>query len=99
MIEALACGLPVAAFPVAGPLDIVGARGRGPDDSLPMTVGALGEDLGEAIARALTCDPLGAAVHGASFSWERATDQFEAALRDAGELRVAPAVANVPIPA
>ena len=29
MIEALACGLPVAAFPVQGPLDIVGADGKG----------------------------------------------------------------------
>jgi len=28
-IEALACGLPVAAFPVPGPLDIVGEDGRG----------------------------------------------------------------------
>lgn len=99
MIEALACGLPVAAFPVSGPLDIVGARGRGPDDILPMTVGALAEDLGEAIGRALHCDPMGAAVHGASFSWERATDQFEAALRDAGERRRTPDAARAPVPA
>lgn len=85
MIEALACGLPVAAFPVPGPLDIIGSDGRGPDGTLPMTIGALDEDLEIAIARASRCDRQGAAVHGASFSWERATDQFELALLEAGE--------------
>jgi glycosyltransferase involved in cell wall biosynthesis len=83
MIEALACGVPVAAYPVPGPLDIVGPHGRGPDDMLPMQVGALDEDLPTAIARALRCDRLGAAVHGASYSWDRATDQFEAAISKA----------------
>ena len=29
MIEALACGVPVAGYPVPGPLDIIGAEGRG----------------------------------------------------------------------
>eukprot|EP01037_Dinobryon_pediforme_P004467 gene4467-4513_t len=83
MIEALACGVPVAAFPVAGPIDIVGPAGRGPRSSLPMTVGALHDDLGEAIVRALRCDRLGAAVHGASYSWDRATDQFVGAISEA----------------
>ncbi|MEP6869936.1 MAG: glycosyltransferase family 1 protein, partial [Novosphingobium sp.] len=41
IIEALACGLPVAAFPVAGPLDILGAAGRGEHDDFPATVGCL----------------------------------------------------------
>lgn len=83
LIEALACGLPVAAFPVAGPLDIVGANGRGPEDDLPATIGALDEDLALAIRRALRLDPLAAAVAGAGYSWDRATDQFLAALREA----------------
>ena len=30
MIEALACGVPVAGYPVPGPLDIIGANGLGP---------------------------------------------------------------------
>ncbi len=76
IIEALACGLPVAAYPVAGPLDILGANGRGPGNNLPATVGALDEDLAIAIQRARRLDPLAAAVYGASFSWDRATDQF-----------------------
>lgn len=76
MIEALACGVPVAAFPVPGPLDVIGANGYGPGSDLPMKIGALDEDLARAIQKALRCDKLGAAVHGASFNWDRATDQF-----------------------
>lgn len=83
MIEALACGVPVAAFPVPGPLDIVGAGGCGPGSDLPMTIGALDEDLARAIQKALRCDKLGAAVHGASYNWDRATDQFIKAVGEA----------------
>lgn len=43
LLEAMACGLPVAAYPVAGPLDVVGASGAG----------VLDEDLGRACQRAL----------------------------------------------
>lgn len=76
MIEALACGVPVAAFPVPGPLDVIGPQGYGPTQSLPMRVGALDDDLALAIRKAMRCDALGAAVYGASFNWDRATDQF-----------------------
>ncbi|MDL2353287.1 MAG: glycosyltransferase family 1 protein, partial [Pseudomonadota bacterium] len=94
LIEALACGLPVAALPVPGPLDIIGANGRGPNDDLPMTIGALDEDLDQAIRKALRLDGLAAAVIGAGYSWDRATDQFtqaleEAALQDAALTPVA----------
>lgn len=83
MIEAMACGVPVAAYPVPGPLDVVGPKGRGAASTLPMQVGALDDDLARAIGRALQCDPMGAAVYGASYSWERATDQFVGAVTDA----------------
>ncbi len=83
LIEALACGVPVAAYPVAGPLDIIGHNGRGPGDDLPATIGVLDEDLALAVRKALHLDPLAAAVIGASYSWDRATDQFLAALTDA----------------
>lgn len=69
MIEALACGTPVAAFPVAGPRDIV------TDD-----VGALSEDLDRAIDAALYSDRRTCAEYGAKFSWEAATEQFLAGL-------------------
>lgn len=80
VIEALACGLPVAAFPVAGPIDILGPKGRGSDGLFPATVGALDSDLGSAIAKALTLDRKAAAVLGGRFSWDKATDQFVAAI-------------------
>lgn len=87
MIEAMACGLPVAAYPVPGPLDIVGATGHGPLGTLPMRVGKLDEDLSAAIAGALRCDRLGAAVHGASYTWDNATDQFLTAVMGAARRR------------
>jgi glycosyltransferase involved in cell wall biosynthesis len=65
MIEALACGTPVAAFPVPGPLDIVTSD-----------VGALSEDLTRAIDAARYCDRKACAAYGASYSWEAATRQF-----------------------
>ena len=83
MIEALACGAPVAAFPVPGPLDVFGADGRGGASQIPATVAALDNNLAVAIARALRLDRRAAAVFGARFSWEQATDQFLAALRRA----------------
>jgi len=80
MIEALACGVPVAGFPVQGPLDIIGARGRGPEDALVQPVGALDDDLAQAIRGALRVDRQIAARYGRSFQWDRCTDQFEAGL-------------------
>lgn len=65
MIEALACGTPVAAYPVAGPRDIVTDE-----------VGALSEDLDRAIDAALYCDSKTCSGYGAQFSWEAATAQF-----------------------
>ncbi|MEW4449543.1 glycosyltransferase family 1 protein [Qipengyuania sp. JC766] len=65
MIEALACGTPVAAFPVPGPMDI-----------LTDTVGAMSDELERAIAAAIYCDRARCAEYGAQFSWEAATRQF-----------------------
>ena len=83
VIEALACGVPVAAYPVPGPVDILGARGRGHDDAFPSRVGAVSEDLAEAIATALQADRKAAAIFARQFSWEIATDQFLAAVTSA----------------
>ena len=80
VIEALACGLPVAAYPVAGPIDILGPEGRGADNDFPAAVGAVDEDLALAVQRTLRVDRQAAAVFGARFSWERATDQFLSAI-------------------
>jgi glycosyltransferase involved in cell wall biosynthesis len=66
MLEALACGLPVAAFPVAGPKDVV-REGE---------VGALDWDLGKAVERALTLSRGACRRYAQGFSWEAATRQF-----------------------
>lgn len=80
MIEALACGVPVAGYPVPGPLDIIGENGRGPSDQLASPVGAVDEVLDTAIIRALDCDRTAIAAFGASFTWDNAADQFLDAL-------------------
>lgn len=85
VIEALACGTPVAAYPVTGPVDILGRDGRGVDDPLEHPAGAVDEDLATAIRAALRIERADAAAMGALFSWERATDQFLAALTAALE--------------
>ncbi|TKD50685.1 glycosyltransferase family 4 protein [Sphingomonas baiyangensis] len=69
MIEALACGTPVAAYPVTGPVDVIGPQ-----------VGALDDDLEAAIAAALRCDRATCAAYGAGFTWEASAAQFLAAL-------------------
>lgn len=76
IIEALACGLPVAAYRVPGPLDILGTDGRGAHDEATLPAGAVDDDLGRAIDAALRVDRRAAAAFAARFSWERATDQF-----------------------
>lgn len=83
VIEALACGVPVAALPVPGPLDILGPTGRGEDGMFPATVGALDADLTRAIGRSLQLDRQAAAIFGARFSWSAATDQFLTAIHGA----------------
>jgi glycosyltransferase involved in cell wall biosynthesis len=69
MIEAMACGVPVAAFPVTGPRDIVNDK-----------VGALDDDLAAAIGRALTRDRAACADYGATFTWRTSAEQFLSAL-------------------
>jgi glycosyltransferase involved in cell wall biosynthesis len=66
MIEALACGVPVAAFPVPGPIDVIE----------PGVTGVLNDDLGAAIRSALQLDRRICARRAAAFTWEAATEQF-----------------------
>lgn len=66
LLEALACGLPVAAYPVTGPIDVLGNS----------PAGALHEDLREACLAALAIDRRTARAHAEKFSWRAATEQF-----------------------
>ena len=66
LLEALACGLPVAAFPVMGPADVVGAS----------RAGALDHDLRAAALAALDIPRDRARAHALTFSWESSARQF-----------------------
>ncbi len=66
LLEALASGLPVAAYPVPGPLDVIGYTGPG----------ILSEDLAEAAKQALSIGPDRCRDHALSFSWQASTQQF-----------------------
>ena len=74
-IEALACGLPVAAYPVPGPLDILGPHGRGIHGG-KRVIGAVDEDLGRAVTRALNADRAAAAQEALHYAWEACTLRF-----------------------
>jgi glycosyltransferase involved in cell wall biosynthesis len=88
MLEALACGTPVAAYPVEGPLDVVG-RSDG---------GVLDIDLQGAALRSLDVPRERARARAMEFDWDRVSRQFVAHLVPAvdGRPRIArPAVAAI----
>lgn len=74
-IEALACGLAVAAFAAPGPLDIIGEGGRGVHGG-QRRIGALNQDLARAIRQALTADRVAASAEAKHYRWARCTDLF-----------------------
>ena len=74
-IEALACGLPVAAFPVPGPIDILGPEGKGVHGG-QRRIGAADDELSKAIRRALTADRVAASAEARNYSWDRCTERF-----------------------
>ncbi len=80
MIEALASGTPVAGYPVPGPLDVVGEGGFGPDGRAPGLIGAVADDLSDAMTKALEARRSDCVAHGRRHGWDRAVDQFLAAL-------------------
>jgi glycosyltransferase involved in cell wall biosynthesis len=70
LLEAAACGLPIAAFPVQGPRDVIGDH----------PVGVLSLDLREAALTALTIPRDACRTFALRHSWKAATDQFLASL-------------------
>ncbi len=71
MLEALASGVPVAAFPVTGPLDVLGLKTAG-----ETSVGCLDEDLAAAARRALGRSPEACRAFASRFSWDTVAEQF-----------------------
>ena len=73
LIEALACGLPVAAYPVPGPRDVLG-------DS---EAGVLHADLRTACIEALAISREAARTHALRFTWDGSAKQFADNIRKA----------------
>jgi glycosyltransferase involved in cell wall biosynthesis len=66
ILEAMACGTPVAAYPVTGPLDVIPGSGAGVVDA----------DLRAAAMAALACDRAAARRHAERYSWEACAASF-----------------------
>ena len=76
-VEALACGVPVAAYPVRGPLEIL--------EGAPEGCGALDDNLRAACMKAWERrDPEACRRWAENFSWESATRQFISNLETPG---------------
>lgn len=74
MLEAMACGVPVAAFPVTGPIDVV-QHG---------VTGVLSKDLRQAALAALDIDPGGCVEFARAHSWRHCAESFAASLDPIG---------------
>lgn len=66
LLEALSCGVPVAAYPVPGPIDVIGDA----------PVGVLHADLRQAALRALTIDRAACRAFAGQMTWERCARMF-----------------------
>ena len=73
LLEALASGLPIAAFPVTGPADVVGSSG----------CGILSNDLRQAALAALEIPRERCRLYGESFTWAESARQFFANIQAA----------------
>ena len=75
MIEAMACGTPVAAFPVQGPMDVVD-QGK---------TGYMNENLADAVTDCLKLNRQQVVRHSQRWTWQRAWEIFRDNLVDANQ--------------
>ncbi|KAA5613305.1 glycosyltransferase family 4 protein [Rhodovastum atsumiense] len=68
VLEALACGTPVAAYPATGPRDILAGA--------TVSVGAIDADLRQAALRALQADRADCRAYAETFSWRACAETF-----------------------
>jgi glycosyltransferase involved in cell wall biosynthesis len=80
LLEALASGLPVAAYPVMGPLDVLGESG----------CGVLDEDLGRAALAALAISRDRCRQYASSYRWSDSAGQFLDAVKQGGTAQPRP---------
>lgn len=66
LLEAMACGCPVAAYPVTGPIDVLGGS----------DAGVMDENLRQACLSALNIPRERARAHAEKFSWRASTQTF-----------------------
>ena len=78
-LEALACGVPVAAYPVPGPRDVIGDN----------PVGVLDEDLKSAGLKALAISRAACRAFALTRCWEQSARQFISHCRPSPRLRAA----------
>jgi glycosyltransferase involved in cell wall biosynthesis len=79
MLEANACGVPIAAFPIIGPKQVVQNGVNGIID----------EDLASAVHQAIRVEPLSCRQEAKKYSWEACTGQFLRNLHDNSTSRMA----------
>jgi glycosyltransferase involved in cell wall biosynthesis len=75
LLEAMACGVPVAAYPVTGPIDVV-QNG---------TTGVLDNDLRQAVLAALKLNPADCVAYARQHSWQNWTERFVSLLEPVKE--------------
>lgn len=68
--ETMACGIPIAAYPETGPIDVVKNK----------ITGCLNHNLRQAALDALEIDPKNCLEQAAEYTWEKATEMFQSNL-------------------
>ncbi|PHS71509.1 MAG: alpha-mannosyltransferase [Methylophaga sp.] len=72
LLEAMACGVPIAAYPVTGPKDVV----------MNGVTGILDEDLGKAVGQALQLNPQDCIDYARKNSWQACSEVFANYMHD-----------------